>query len=357
MTDNNFTIQGSDGNIVPLNDLFHDKGSSNTTDKFQYWKNNDGSNYITGVTNKQTYISNAATPNGGGINGADSTGENLGYLKDLLNGYNGGFGIDSCTFTDYKGPVGVEGGITANYLGASYINYTSTVSGGTTTPVPTWCDYIIIVMVGGGGGGGSNWANDDSFSIGGGGGGGGYVISKSFNLIENNIKKLNVIIGSGGLSYATSNTDGQNGFSSAVSLVDLNGVTQAIIRGTGGSGGNVGTDSSACTGGNGSELSITNNTNTTPFTIIGSRTGIQGENGYRADDNDSDWGARDGKWGAESLVGCFFDSNSLNNYNNNAYGRGGKGSGIGNDSHDGASGNPDGSKGGNGWVRIYFMRN
>ena len=340
MTDNNFKIKGSDGTIVPLNDLFHDKGSSNTADKFKYWKNDDGSNYITGVNNKETYLSNATFPDGGGINGADDDGTGLGYLKYELNDWNGEKGIDSCTFTDYKGPVESDG-ITANYLGAYFINYTSTVQDGTTTDIPAWCDYIIIVMVGGGGGGGSNWSNDDSFSLGGGGGGGGYVISKSYNLIQNNIKKLIVIVGSGGVSYSSINVDGQNGFSSSVSLIDLNGVTQAIVRGIGGSGGNVGTDTSACTGGNGAELSITNNTNTTPFTIIGSMTGIQGENGYRADDGgDSNWGGRGGKWGAESLVGCFYDAGQLNTYNTNAYGRGGKGSGISDDNDDGASTNP-----------------
>ena len=357
MTDNNFKIKGSDGTIVPLNDLFHDKGSSNTADKFKYWKNDDGSNYITGVNNKETYLSNATFPDGGGINGADDDGTNLGYLKSELNNWNGEKGIDSCTFTDYKGPVESDG-ITANYLGAYFINYTSTVQDGTTTDIPAWCDYIIIVMVGGGGGGGSNWSNDDSFSLGGGGGGGGYVISKSYNLIQNNIKKLIVIVGSGGVSYSSINVDGQNGISSEVRLVDLNGVTQAIVRGIGGSGGNVGTDTSACTGGNGAELSITNNTNTTPFTIIGSMTGIQGENGYRADDGgDSNWGGKGGKWGAESLVGCFYDSNQLNTYGPNAYGRGGKGSGISDDNDDGASTNPMDHDGGNGWVRIYFMRN
>jgi len=360
MTDDNFKIKGSDGQTYPLNDLFTGGGTNNAPE-FDYWKNKDSNgvmtNYITGVTNKQTYLWGAAQPNGGGINGADSTGNNLGYLSLEINGWNNEFGLDSCTFTDYKGPVGSGGGITANYLGAYYINITSTVSGGTTNNVPTWCDYIIIVMVGGGGGGGSNWCNDDSYAQGGGGGGGGYVISKSFNLIENDIKKLNVIVGSGGASYVSSNQNGQDGFSSTVSLIDSNNDTQVIISGEGGGGGNVGTDTSACTGGNGSTYSIINNTTSTWPPINDYLVGFKGENGYRADDDDSDWGSRAGKWGAESVVGMFYDAGQLNTYNTNAYGRGGKGSGLGNDNDDGASVNPDGKKGGNGWVRIYFMRN
>jgi hypothetical protein len=356
---NNFKITGSDGQTYPLNALFTGGGTNNAPE-FDYWKNKDSNgvmtNYITGKNNKGTYLSTAATPDGDGINGSDSTGTSLGYLESEINNWNDGFGLDSCTFTDYKGPVG-SGGITANYLGAYFINYTSTVSGGTTTSVPTWCDYIIIVMVGGGGGGGSNWTNDDSYAQGGGGGGGGYVISRSFNLIENDIKKLNVIVGSGGLSYASSNHNGQNGFSSAVSLVDSNNVTQVIVRGTGGGGGNVDTNTSGCKGGKGSSYSITNNTTSTWPQIKDYMVGFNGEDGYRADDNGSSWGSRAGKWGAESVVGMFYDAGQLNTYNTNAYGRGGKGSGLGNDNDDGASANPDGKKGGNGWVRIYFMRN
>jgi len=200
MTDNNFTIKGSNGILYPLNALFT-TGATNNASKFDFLKNKDSNgvmtNYITGVTNKQTYLSTAATPDRGGINGADDDGTKLGYLKNELNSWNNGFGLDSCTFTDYQGPVGSGGGITANYLGAYFINYTN-INNSTNTEIPTWCDYIIIVMVGGGGGGGGNWCDDDSYILGGGGGGGGYVISKSFNLIENNITKLTVSVGGGG---------------------------------------------------------------------------------------------------------------------------------------------------------------
>ena len=129
MTDNNFKIKGSDGATIPLNALFttRDDGSSNTADKFDYWKNKDSngvmSNYITGKNNKGTYLSGAVEPDP--LAGPDSTGNNLGYLRPQLNDWNNKFGIDSCTFTDYQGPDSSLSlnGITANYLGAYFEDF------------------------------------------------------------------------------------------------------------------------------------------------------------------------------------------------------------------------------------------
>ena len=359
MTTNNFTIKGSNGQIYPLNALFT-TGATNNASEFNFLKNKDSNgvmtNYITGVSNKQTYLSSAATPDREGINGADDDGTKLGYLKNELNNWNNGFGLDSCTFTDYQGPVG-SGGITANYLGAYFINYTN-IDNIHNTVLATWCDYIIIVMVGGGGGGGSQWTNDDSYILGGGGGGGGYVISKSFNLIENNITKLTVSVGWGGESPTSEGENGGNGYSSNVLLKDSNNIIQVEVKALGGKGGSIGDAGVDCKGGVGGSYEVTGNMASSWPPIQHYMNGFNGEDGYRGDDGGgSNWGSRGGMWGAESLVGCFYDSNQLNTYNANAYGRGGRGSGVGDDNGDGASEKPNGTRGGRGWVRIYFMRN
>ena len=167
----------------------------------------------------------------------------------------------------------------------------------------------------------------------------------------------------------------QSGFNSTVKLLDQESITQATLTATGGVGGTVGTSNSDCAGGKGggSESSPVS-----AFEIIGSKAGFTGKNGQRYDDNDNDWGSRAGRWGAESLVGCFYsdsgdnafafndvdagnnnnpDCTQLDSYNPSSYGRGGRGSGAGDDDNDGESYTPLGTPGGNGWVRIYFMRN
>jgi hypothetical protein len=373
---NNFKIQGTNGitTTYPLNQLFTG-GGTNTADKFKYWKNDDGSNYITGVNNKGTYLPGAATPDGLGINGADDDGTKLGYLESEINTMNGSFGIDSCQFTEYQGPSSSlpSGGITANYLGAYYNDYPFGSSPGVI--IPGWCNHIIVVMVGSGGGGASNWTNDDSFTIGGAGGGGGYVIATKD--IGSDVAYMNVTVGLGGAKGIQDNgddagdhgppLDGQAGGNSRVELFNSANISLAhVIAGAGYGGHSAGSVYTGGVGGGKANSGFTINSAQT-------RTGIQGQNGYHGDDGGNhanDWGERVQTIGGESLVGCFFEVDALtdDSYTDtvgghlyytdipSAYGRGGAGSGVGDDWQDAWLPIYNGTNGANGWVRIYFTR-
>jgi hypothetical protein len=382
MTDNNFKIKASNGQTYPLNDLFHDSGASNTATEFQYWKNDDGSNYITGVNNKGTYLPGAATPDGASLinypnnNGADSTGTSLGYLESEINNWNNKFGLDSCKFTEYKGPVpvGSPPPITANYLGAYYRDFITTTAAGpygwnitktynTKTEVPGWCNHIIGVVVGGGGAGASNWTNNDSYYIGGAGGGGGYTIAKIH--LPDHTAFIGIQIGQGGLSKSPRTlTNGEPGVSSWIKLLDSdqNEISGYEVTSFGGQGGQ--SESNHFDGGVGGGSSI--DVDSDGLTKIGVQQGMTGQNGYHGDDNGGDWGEKVQTIGGESLVGCFKAVNTLtdgNEFNNHlyytkkdsAYGRGGAGAGAGDDNND--SGDPQyhATDGGPGWVRLYLM--
>ena len=351
-----YSIKGRDGNYYDLNSIFGTSSSVYNIDQLNYIQKN-GSKYIKGLGNTSSLI-------------YKTTGNGYSYIF----GYNSNYSIDACTSTDYYKSVqdkyNQNNKVNAmNFLCSYYEDYENTTL---YKKIHPWCDYLIAVVVGAGGGGASCGHDDDSYMIGGSGGGGGLVVAKiKFDFTTYTDLRFNIIIGTQGVSSGSPNTyDGgaTKGGDSVVSVYDHT-TTDELLRMTsyGGEKG-VNIRDVSYSGGVGGGYFISQDSVFGQTKIYEEIYSVNGQNGtteQRGDDGvGSSWGSRSGQPGATSVADVFHPDSVLNTYDgtltgtNGArqYGRGGISSGLGDDNDDGASVNPNGTSGGKGWARVYFMR-
>lgn len=383
-----YKITGYDGISYDLNDLFDTTGNTANTDaKFDFLKSGN-TNYIKGTNNKSSLIHTT-----------DSQSKGHGQIF----AWNDNFGLDSCTFTDYyQNYPGFRAGITANYLCAKYIDYTTT---GTTSNVsiPKWCDYLIAVIVGGGGGGGPAWCNDDNGLSGEGGSGGGFLVCKMKELDWTGSPSYtyDVSVGAGGSAAASVSTytltNSGTGVDSSVTIYkNSSSNIYATARAKGGVGGsNHSTHSNSKATRCNDALNSGNSSYSFGKTIVGdeneeivSEVGKDGWGSGRSSGNkssDSSFGNANSNltrsYGGECMLGCFFDDIIIGSWDATyksyhtldytafndgiktagtthpmAYGQGGWSGHTYDDNDTPGYIFEDGHPGIQGWVRVYYIR-
>jgi hypothetical protein len=221
---------------------------------------------------------------------------------------------------------------------------------------------VLLIGAGGSGGAGGGDTNGRSGTNGAAGGGGGTVFYQIDLSKMSNINSFKIIIGPGGAPVSGgSNNNGNDGNQGEDTTLEINKLVMAVAGGGGGGGG--GHPSSSATPGSGGQITLGDGTIENlgnayggPLSVSGLYSGLS--NGYASNDSTASLRSLNGYYAAMNLslktttpvVYWYPQLQNVMTSQTYPYGKGGAGTSGG-----GSVNNTPTTRGGKGYVRVYYM--